>query len=323
MKAFSLAFALEYGILDWLNVGLQWVPGWVAWSDVDFDTTSMAGKKLDVNANGVSDLKLGAVAQILGSRGLIKNDQLRVSLTPGIKIPIGLVDFEKQTENLLKGEGPITAASADKHVFALGGQLNVDYLPTDWLSVNFMTEIMAHPVKGKLKNAGLNTYAGAAIAYAAGWAATDATYGAMIGGMMGQGYSAEDAAAYVGSQAIKAGAVPDIDKVGDYEVAYGYQLVMTLDPGVNFPIGPQGMSISCGLPVTFTSGPGDKIDKLGDAGKANDWYSLGFGPNVTLSLFNLPLPLEFQVQYSLPLAGKNASATNTVSAQLIAYFAIP
>jgi hypothetical protein len=45
------------------------------------------------------------------------------------------------------------------------------------------------------------------------------------------------------------------------------------------------------------------------------------GPNVTLSLF--PIPVELSVQYTLPLAGKYVSADQTISGSIVAYFQIP
>jgi hypothetical protein len=112
-------------------------------------------------------------------------------------------------------------------------------------------------------------------------------------------------------------------EIGDWEVQYSPQLTMTLDPGVSFPLGDKGMSISCGLPVTFMTGAGETIEKMGAAGEPNDWYTLFMGPNVTFSLFNLPIPMQVSVQYTLPLAGKGVAAENTISGSVIAYFAIP
>jgi hypothetical protein len=69
-------------------------------------------------------------------------------------------------------------------------------------------------------------------------------------------------------------------------------------------------------------GPGETIEKMGDDGKPLDWYSLFMAPNVTLTLAK-PIPLQFTVQYSLPLAGKGVSADQTISASIVGYFQIP
>jgi hypothetical protein len=329
-KTFNLGFALEYGILDWLNAGLQWVPGWVLWSDIDYDVSGFSGgKKLDVNANGVGDLKLGAAVQILGTRGLIKNDMFRLSLTPGFKIPLPGPDFEKEVDKVLKGEGPITGVNVEKHIFAIGAQLNVDYIPTNWFSVNFMTEIMAQPVNAKLKNHGLEAYANALQWYAGDWANSPAGQTELTAAIMQAAQAglidptdlvavAEFGELYAMSKALDAKG-----EIGDWEVQYSPQITMTLDPGVSFPLGDKGMSISCGLPVTFMTGAGETIEKMGAAGDPLDWYTLFMGPNVTLSLFNLPFPMEVSVQYTLPLTGKGVAAENTISGSVIAYFAIP
>jgi hypothetical protein len=337
-KTFNLGFALEYGILDWLNAGVQFVPGVVPWSDIDYDVSAFSGgKQLDVNSNGVGDLKLGMAMQFLGSRGLFKNEKFRLSLTPGFKIPLAGPDFEKEVDKVLKGESPITGVNVEKHIFAVGAQLNVDYLPTKWLSVNFMTEIMAQPGTAKLKNHGLEAYANALQWYATDWgtkAGTQfATYaqtqnpadlGAEAQEIIGAATTAQVTPdeAFITQYAMKK-ALDTKSEIGNWEVQYSPQYTFMLDPGVNFPLGDKGMSVSCGLPVTFMTGPGETIEKMGDAGDPLDWYSLFMGPNVTLSLFNLPFPMEFSVQYSLPLAGKGVSADSTISASLIAYFQIP
>jgi hypothetical protein len=334
-KTFNLGFALEYGILDWLNAGVQWVPGIVPWSDIDYKVSdedlakfgAITGKTInqldEMNSNGVGDLKMGAAMQILGSRGFIKSDKFRFTVTPGFKIPLESTNFDKELDKVMDNKSPITGVNVEKHIFAVGAQLNFDYIPTSWFSVNFMTEIMLQPGTAPLKKHGLEAFANAFLAFgqqvAIEWAAK-----AQVSG------SAE----YLEYQGVKDYATLEQyaflkarNEIGNWEVQYSPMYTFALDPGLSFPIGTKGLSVSFGVPVTFMMGPGETIQAMVDRGSTMgdplDWYSLFTTPGVTLSMFNLPLPLQLSVSYTLSLAGKGVAADSTISGSLVGYFQIP
>jgi hypothetical protein len=285
-KIFSLGFALEYGITNWLTAAVQWAPGWVLWSDVDSAFPHPVAQTVDeLNANGVTDLKLGAKLQIVGEQAPIKNSLFRVAAAPGLKIPLPGTDFEEQYKNY-KNADPVTAANPDKHVFGVGGQVSVDVVPTKWFSVNFFSEAIFYPVKGKLKN-----YSVVPIITVAGTAAS----------------AQQDPDAAVAS-------------ILDREVSYGYDLTFELEPAVNFPIGGKGLRFSAGLPFTFDTNPGTKIEGLAENPEST--YSFKLRPYASIFLGTLPIPLEFQLGYTLPVAGKNATATHSLILQAKVFFKI-
>ena len=149
INVFNLAFALEYGVNDWITAAFQWTPAWNVWSKVDVDTSA----KSDVNLNGVYDIFVGAKMQIIGKKAPVQNDMLRLSVAPGVKIPLPGPDYEEQAKNYAKGD-PVTMVNADKHVFGVGGRLWVDYYSENIYAFLY-NELIAFPVKGKISESGL------------------------------------------------------------------------------------------------------------------------------------------------------------------------
>jgi hypothetical protein len=285
-KVFSLGFALEYGVTDWITAAVQWVPGWVAWSDVDLAFPNFAGQTVDeLNANGVTDLKLGAKLQIIGEQAPIKNSLFRVAAIPGFKIPLPGADAKEQFGNWKKG-GPVTVANPDKHVFGIGGAVSVDVLPADWFSVNVYSEAIFYPLKGKLRD-----YSSVPLLRVA--------------------------AAAAGAQQDPDAAVAS---VLDNEVSFGYDLKLEFEPAVSFPIGREGLRFNAGLPFTFDTSPGTSIEDLLEDPESD--YSFTLNPYASVFLGILPLPLELQLGYSLPVAGKNTDATHSLILQVKAFFKI-
>ena len=101
------------------------------------------------------------------------------------------------------------------------------------------------------------------------------------------------------------------------EVNYGYKLTGEVDFNYDTPIS-DALLFSAGLPVVFTYSP-EKVYDDAEADSANASYVLGINPSASVMVLSLPLPVEFQVSYKLPLMGQNASAMNTLTAQVKAY----
>gem|GEM_PF-2625951 len=109
------------------------------------------------------------------------------------------------------------------------------------------------------------------------------------------------------------GAVPVAE-----EIDYGYNLVLNLNYNYSTTL-PNGIGISTSLPFIFNTTP--EIEYDGTAAADSGTMKLSFEPEINLSFWMLPLPLQTSVSYGLPLWGKNTRADNSVVFQLKAYFA--
>jgi hypothetical protein len=123
-KAYSTGLSLEYGVLNWLSLAVQWTPGWVAWSEADQDL----GNDSTVNANGVTDLFAGVAVQIVGQQAPVKSELFRFTLAPGLKIPFPGADALDEYKDWKKNEA-VTAANPDKHSLGVGGRAYLDFIP--------------------------------------------------------------------------------------------------------------------------------------------------------------------------------------------------
>ncbi len=151
IKAINLGTAIEYGVTDWISAGIQWAPGINVWSELKI---AIPG---DWTVNGISDLKLGAKVQIIGEKAPVQVQNIRLSVTPGIKIPLPGTDWAKQVENATAGD-PAVFNDPAEHAFAFGGQLSFDYVISDAIFLNLFGEFMKYlPRKDAASN--LYTYA--------------------------------------------------------------------------------------------------------------------------------------------------------------------
>ncbi len=100
----------------------------------------------------------------------------------------------------------------------------------------------------------------------------------------------------------------------DYK--YGYDLTLEVEPHFETMVS-DGIRLGVAVPVTYVMTPERKIDdtSIDDS----NTHILKVGPNVSLFLMNSPVPLEFELFYSLPLIGKNVKATNTIGLQVKSY----
>lgn len=137
ISALNLGLALEYGINDWISAAIQWAPGYTVWSVLD--GFAFGPFEPDANANGPNDIFAGAKLQIVGPKAPVANEMVRFAIAPGVKIPLGDPDWEKQLENILD-ESDATVTPSDKHAFGLGGRLYADYAVNEMFFINVYSE---------------------------------------------------------------------------------------------------------------------------------------------------------------------------------------
>jgi hypothetical protein len=322
-KMYATGLSLEYGILDWLTFAGQWTPGWVAWSDADSDV----GKDIAVNANGVSDLFTGVAVQIVGQKAPVKNDLFRVTLAPGVKIPFSGPDALDEYENWKKDKD-ITAANPDNHALGLGGRVNVDFIPNildKHLVFNLYSEFIGYPVKSKVRDysvvpilkalptvgASLGQYyqltsegqqaLGAAFFAKTGKDPTDPANAAALG-TWAPGYIQDQAAA----------------TIADKDVTFGYDLTFEFEASINNIALDKDKKLlfTAGLPFNYKYSPGNEIDTLVEA---EDNFAFYINPYASLFLTGLPLPVQLELGYHIPVAGKNVDARHLVILQVKAF----
>jgi len=147
----GVGFALEYGVNDWVTAGLQWAPGIIFGSDLP------SGTSTSYNMNGLADLFAGVMVQIVGPKAPVTSNVIRFDLTPGVKIPLGGVDFSKQTGST------ITVADPDKQTLGLGGRAYLDYVFSDSFFLDLYSQFIYYPNTVSLKDSsyyGYLVYAG-------------------------------------------------------------------------------------------------------------------------------------------------------------------
>ena len=353
IKVFNLGFALEYGITKWITGALQWAPGWTIWSDISSAapagiqsaatgqiTTPFDG---DITTNGVADLFLGAKIQIIGPAAPVQTDMFRLAIAPGLAIPLPGPDFSDEVENAMKGD-KAKFSTMDKHTLGAGGRFYFDYNIGKYFFINLYNETLFYPIKKDLNKDGPNL---AILKETILTTAYDAGYYGVLGPILAGGgtpTAAEMAAAKTTGDTYRAGTKAYTDKL-EGEVNYKYRLTFEIEPALSMPLSDGALVLGAGLPVNYVFSPAydysvDGLDKLVAAASGmgmdmtedylleqgklvgKNSHILTLKPNVSLMLMKIALPLEFKLQYSIPLYGQNANATNTIAFQIRAYFKI-
>ena len=103
---------------------------------------------------------------------------------------------------------------------------------------------------------------------------------------------------------------------GDFEYEYGLDALFEIDPHYDWSI-TEGHTLSFSLPTRYTYIP--ELTVEGDAIPNSGGYMVTLTP--TLNYFNTSsmIPWEASIDYSIPVMGKNASRTNTITFQLKLY----
>ena len=154
----DLGFALEYGITDWITAGLQWAPGVNIGSSIP-----MAGGAAAGNLDGPANLFAGVMVQIVGPKAPVVSDVVRVSVAPGVKIPLaGSVDYAAQFQNYMTGKAFI-AEYPDIETLGIGGRAWLDYIINKSFFLDVYMQFIDYPGTVALKDSsltGYGTYAG-------------------------------------------------------------------------------------------------------------------------------------------------------------------
>lgn len=306
-KAYATGLALEYGVLNWLSLAAQWTPGWVAWSDVDQDL----GTGSTVNANGVSDLFAGVALQIVGENAPVKSEYFRFTLAPGAKIPLPGADALDQYEKWKKGEA-VTAANPDKHALGVGGRAYLDYIPgilDKRLVFNLYGELIGYPLKSKVRNYSIAPILGRAAEISEHYGTSDGQteLGLAYYFQTGQQASSGDPAFlawandYVYSKIDKAA-----NEIAEFDVTFGYDLTLEFEVSVgSIPLDKnKKLLFAAGLPFNYSYSPGTVVG-FSEAKKS---YAFNINPYASLFLTNLPLPIQLQLGYNIPVFGVNSAA---------------
>ncbi|HSV56586.1 MAG TPA: hypothetical protein VLH39_05695, partial [Magnetospirillaceae bacterium] len=91
----------------------------------------------------------------------------------------------------------------------------------------------------------------------------------------------------------------------------GYSLTFEIEPHFNYALS-DSLSVSAGVPLTWTMRPETVIDGVGND---EPFSLLTVSPSVSAFVMTT-LPIELEVGYTLPLAGRNAPAAGTLVVQL-------
>ena len=137
-KFINLGGAFEFGVTDWISAAVQWAPGWNIWSEFDNPTFL-----LDANAriNGPFDIFAGAKIQVLGKKGLMPNEMIRLAFAPGVKIALPDPNWQEQANNRASGD-PWKAQSVDKHAWGIGARAYFDYVLNEMIYLNLYSEFI-------------------------------------------------------------------------------------------------------------------------------------------------------------------------------------
>ncbi|MCL2044722.1 MAG: hypothetical protein FWG89_11355 [Treponema sp.] len=334
VKVFNLGFALEFGLNDWITAALQWVPGFTPWSNVEAAVpAAIAAFRSDnsYNTNGVADLFAGAKIQIAGENAPLKNSAVRFALAPGLIIPMPGPEFDKEFEKVYKGEA-ITFSNMDNHVFGAGGRVYLDFVINENFFINLYNETIFYPLRRDLDRAGPNLAAAKELipmgifqeVYTSSIASG---HNEIVAGLIAGG--ARDAAR------------SDLEEANG-KVGYRYRLTFEIEPVYSTPIA-DGISFSAGLPInyrytpafdysvsdvgnmvsTMTGGQIDAEEILLEQLKGTDEgrHSLSIIPNASIFITKTLLPLEFKLQYGIPVWGRDTMARHNLVFQIRAYFA--
>jgi hypothetical protein len=121
VMVFSVGPGVEYGIANWLDLRLLWLPGVNAWSQME-----------NGGAYGIfQDMTLGLKAGIIGQHALTASEQHLLSAAAGIKLP-----FPSAKDSLREG---------DQHLWGTVIQVYYDFIATPIFTFNVFAEGIVYP----------------------------------------------------------------------------------------------------------------------------------------------------------------------------------
>jgi hypothetical protein len=308
--------------LDWISLAAQWTPGWVGWSDVDQNL----GSDSTVNANGVSDLFAGVAVQIVGKNAPVASGIFRAAVAPGVKIPFSGLDALEQYENWKKGD-PVTAANPDKHSLGVGGRAYFDYIPgllNKRLVFNLYSEFIGYPVKSKIRDysvAPILTRAAEIAGHYTGTGDGQTELGLAYLFHTGQQPDPADPVFLAWSQNYVYGKIDQAAaEIAEQEVVFGYDLTFEFEVSVgSIPLDRNNKVLfGAGLPFNYKYSPGTAVGFT----EATENTAFTINPYASVFLTNLPLPIQLQLGYTIPVAGANSAARHVLVFQAKFFFKI-
>jgi len=287
--------AFELGLVDPVTLGVQWAPGYYVASSLSNPTGLPANGTGKLINTGAADLQIGAKFEVLGSQGFIKNDVARLAITAGAIVPLDSYDANAEWTNYTGKKDFRAASVSDYQSYGIGGKADLDYKINDMIFLNFHGEAKYYLPNESLEFSTIATYWGA---YA----------GAMAGSYVGYGVPA-------GNSVAAAGFATSQSPLTKTKTTPGLVTIFEFEPHYAISLG-GATKINLGLPVTYdmtlagTSTYNSK-DTTIDATNI-----LSIGPNASLFTLIGPLPVEIEVQYSLPIMGTLTNAISTISLQV-------
>jgi hypothetical protein len=103
-------------------------------------------------------------------------------------------------------------------------------------------------------------------------------------------------------------------------VDYGYELMFEVEPHYDRPIA-DGFVLGAGLPMTVTSSPAIKYG--GHEGSVGNHYLFTMKPLVSMMFTKLPVPVQVEIDYTIPVSGKNEQAAHALTLLVKVFYALP
>jgi len=278
---FSLGGAVEYGVTDQISAGFQWTPVYNFLKEADA-ASAADGEPL---TGGLNSVDIGAEVQILGNQGYVSNEKLRLSITPGVVVPMPTRDWKAEGKATADGDDFVAPMAETLTQLAFGGLFNFDYLVTDEFFVNVFAE-----TRYRLpRTIDYTDYYNEAFKDAVGGSDVvdeyEVEYGSNVFFETGLDLNYE---------------LPVSDSVRvDFGLPARFTLNTTREDTTTVD------ATAAGGLAGFSDG--ETSDEPDDPS-----YTFYLDPSVGTFLTGLPVPLEFVATYRLPLFGQNAAQVHSV-----------
>lgn len=293
LTIFNLGIAGEYGITDQISLGIQWAPGYNIVADPDVaDNPGTPDIKEDKSTiRGPNPLTIGTEVGIVGSRGWVQSDFLRVQAALGFEIPFQ-PNWKTQGENATSGETfvvPEQFIAAAKPLYAVGGGLSFDFVVMEGLYLNLFSEFRQH--------------------FGRTFDLTE--YYQEISGL-------DDTYA---KQELEIDPVLEMDL--EFEPNYEIAVSDGLELGFGLPV-----TYAYTPAVTTTTTTNIELSSPGGTGgndvsvetEGDPSWTVTLGPTVSAFITSVPAPLEFVAYWNWPVAGENSARTNQLVLESRVYF---
>ena len=93
-----------------------------------------------------------------------------------------------------------------------------------------------------------------------------------------------------------------------------------MEPHFDYPIA-DGFVLGAGLPMSITTSPAVKYD--GHEGETGNQYLFTMTPLVSVMFTKLPVPVQAELDYKIPVFGKNDQAVHSLTLLVKIFYALP